>query len=80
MIKKALRTALSYTFTRITLYLTIANFGMLAINLYENTIVGEWVKEVISAPGDFVLILFFTVLFISTIEYLVIGRDKSGDQ
>lgn len=76
MIKKALRAGLGYTFTRIILYLTIANFIMLAVNLYENTVVGEWAKEFISAPGDFVVIIFFIVFFISTLEYLIIGRNS----
>ncbi|MFA5079469.1 MAG: hypothetical protein WC541_08305 [Dehalococcoidia bacterium] len=78
-IKHVIRKAFSYTFSRITFYLTIFNFFMLASWMYENTSIGEFVKSNGLRPGDMLAVIFFTVFFISALEYVVIGRDKEGE-
>jgi hypothetical protein len=78
-IKHVIRKAFSYTFSRITFYLTIFNFFMLASWMYENTSIGEFVKSNGLRPGDMLAGIFFTVFFISALEYVVIGRDKEGE-
>ncbi len=78
-IKHVIRKAFSYTFNRITFYLTIFNFFMLASWMYENTSIGEFVKSNGLRPGDMLAGIFFTVFFISALEYVVIGRDKEGE-
>jgi len=78
-IKHVIRRAFNYTFSRITFYLTIFNFFMLASWMYENTSIGEFVKSNGLRPGDMLAIIFFTIFFMSALEYVVIGRDKEGE-
>ncbi len=44
-LRHVIRQAANYTFSRITFYLTIFNFFMLANWMYDNTSIGDWMKE-----------------------------------
>lgn len=77
--KRILSKSIGYTFNRMTLYLTIFNFCMLCFYMYENTGIGDWMKENSYRPGDLILVFIFSLLTISVLEYLLIGRDKEED-
>jgi hypothetical protein len=47
--------------------------------MYENTGIGDWMKENSYRPGDLILVFIFSLLTISVLEYLLIGRDKEED-
>jgi len=79
-LKKAMRTALSYTFGRITFYLTLFNFFMLASWMYDQTSIGDWMKANGFRPGDMLAIILFAIFAISVFEYLLIGRDKEEER
>ncbi len=79
-LRKVMRTALNYTFNRITFYLTIFNFFMLASWMYESTAVGEWMKSNGFRPGDMLAIILFVIFAISAIEYAFLGRDKGEEE
>ena len=78
--KKILSKSIGYTFNRMTLYLTIFNFCMLCFYMYENTGIGDWMKENNYRPGDLILIAIFSLLTISALEYILIGRDKEDPE
>ena len=75
-LKHVIRKAANYTFGRITFYLTLFNFFMLASWMYENTSIGEWMKSNSMRPGDMLAIILFAIFFISAMEYVIIGRDR----
>ena len=79
-LKHVIRKAANYTFGRITFYLTLFNFFMLASWMYENTSIGEWMKSNAMRPGDMLAIILFTIFFISALEYVIIGRDKNEEE
>jgi hypothetical protein len=79
-VKHVIRKAANYTFGRITFYLTIFNFFMLASWMYDNTSVGEFLKSNGFRPGDMLAIILFTIFFISALEYVIIGRDKEEEE
>jgi hypothetical protein len=78
-IKHVISQAASYTFSRITFYLTLFNFFMLANWMFDNTSVGDWMKENHFRPGDMLAIILFTIFAISALEYIVIGRNKEEE-
>jgi len=78
-VKHVISQAASYTFGRITFYLTIFNFCMLANWMYDNTSIGEWMKDNHMRPGDMLLIVLFIIFTISAMEYLIVGRDKEEE-
>lgn len=71
--------AISYTFTRMTVYLTIFNFSLLCFWMYDNSSIGDWMKENGYRPGDLILIVVFALFAISAIEYIIIGRNNEVD-
>ena len=75
-LKKVMRTALNYTFGRITFYLTLFNFFMLASWMYDQTAVGDRMKTTGFRPGDMLALILFVIFAISVFEYLLIGRDR----
>lgn len=75
-IKHVIRKAANYTFSRITFYLTIFNFFMLASWMYDSTSVGDWMKENHLRVGDMLAMILFIIFAISALEYVVLGRDK----
>jgi hypothetical protein len=79
-IKHVIRKAANYTFNRITFWLTIFNFFMLATYMYEQTSIGDFMKDAGLRVGDMILIILFTIFAISMLEYVVIGRDKKEDE
>jgi hypothetical protein len=79
-IKHVMSRAASYTFSRMTFYLTIFNFCMLSTYMYDQTSIGEFMKGAGLRVGDMLLIILFTIFAISTLEYVIIGRDKSEDE
>jgi hypothetical protein len=78
-LKHVIRKAANYTFGRITFYLTLFNFFMLASWMYENTSIGEWMKSNSMRPGDMLAIILFAIFFISAMEYVIIGRDREEE-
>lgn len=78
-LKHVIRKAANYTFSRITFYLTLFNFFMLASWMYENTSIGEWMKSNSMRPGDMLAIILFAIFFISAMEYVIIGRDRGEE-
>jgi threonine/homoserine/homoserine lactone efflux protein len=79
-IRHVIRQATNYTFSRITFYLTIFNFFMLASWMYESTSVGDWMKENHLRAGDMMAIILFIIFAISALEYVVLGRDKGEEE
>ena len=78
-LKHVIRKAANYTFGRMSFYLTLFNFFMLASWMYENTSIGEWMKSNSMRPGDMLAIILFAIFFISAMEYVVIGRDREEE-
>jgi hypothetical protein len=78
-LKHVIRKAANYTFGRITFYLTLFNFFMLASWMYDNTSIGEWMKSNSMRPGDMLAIILFAIFFISALEYVIIGRDREEE-
>ena len=78
-LKHVIRKAANYTFGRITFYLTLFNFFMLASWMYDNTSIGEWMKENHLRAGDMLAIILFAIFFISALEYVIIGRDREEE-
>jgi hypothetical protein len=78
-LKHVIRKAANYTFSRITFYLTLFNFFMLASWMYENTSIGEWMKDNNLRAGDMLAIILFAIFFISAMEYVIIGRDREEE-
>jgi len=78
-IRHVIKQAANYTFGRITFYLTIFNFFMLANWMYDNTGIGDWMKENHFRPGDMLAIIFFVIFAISALEYVIIGRDREEE-
>lgn len=78
-VKKVIRTAISYTFSRMTFYLTIFNFCMLSAWMYDSTSVGDVMKEAGLRPGDMLLIMLFAIFAISALEYVILGRGKTEE-
>lgn len=52
---------------------------MLCFYMYENTGLGDWMKENSYRPGDLIVVSIFALLVISVFEYLLIGRAKEED-
>lgn len=75
-IKHVAKTAASYTFSRMTFWLSIFNFCMLANWMYEQTSLGEWMKEAGFRPGDSLAMVLFVIFAVSLLEYVILGRDK----
>lgn len=78
-IKHVVSTAMTYTFGRMTFWLTIFNFFMLSNWMYEQTSLGEWMKEMGFRPGDALALILFVIFAISLLEYVIIGRDKKEE-
>lgn len=78
-LKHVISKATNYTFNRMGFYLTIFNFFMLANWMYENTSLGDWMKDNGWRPGDALALILFSIFAISALEYVVIGRDKKGE-
>ncbi len=72
--------AISYTFSRMTVYLTIFNFSMLGFWVYENTDIGGLLKENGFRAGDLILWVIFGLFTISVLEYILIGRNKNEEE
>jgi len=79
-IKHVIRKAANYTFSRITFYLTIFNFFMLAAWMYDSTSIGDWMKSAGLRVGDMLAIILFTIFAISALEYVILGRDKNEEE
>ena len=78
-LKKVLRKAANYTFSRITFYLTIFNFFMLASWMYDQTSIGDMMKNAGMRPGDMLALILFVIFAISALEYVVLGREKDDE-
>ena len=78
-LKKVLRKATNYTFNRMTFWLTIFNFFMLSSWMYDQTSIGDMMKNAGLRPGDMLALMLFVIFAISALEYVVIGRAKEGD-
>jgi threonine/homoserine/homoserine lactone efflux protein len=74
--KHIISKAISYTFARMTIYLTIFNFCLLCFWMYDNTQIGDWMKEENLRAGDLILVVIFSIFAISALEYILIGRNK----
>jgi hypothetical protein len=79
-IKHVVRRAANYTFGRMTFWLTIFNFFMLSTYMYEQTSIGDLMKEAGLRAGDMLLIILFTIFAISALEYVILGRDKDDNE
>lgn len=77
--KHIISKAISYTFARMTIYLTIFNFFMLSSWMYENTALGEWLKSEGYRIGDLMLVVVFGLFAISALEYILIGRPNEEE-
>lgn len=71
-----IRAILSRTFSRMTTYLAIFNFIILCFYIYDNTGIGDIMKENSMRPGDVILIAIFIILVISAIEMVTLGMEK----
>ncbi len=79
-IKHVVKKAANYTFGRMTFWLTIFNFTMLSTYMYEQTSIGDLMKEAGLRVGDMLLIMLFVIFAISALEYVILGRDKIEDE
>jgi len=79
-IKHVVRKAANYTFGRVTFWLTIFNFFMLATYMYDSTSVGDLMKSAGLRVGDMLLIILFAIFAISALEYVILGRDRDGEE
>lgn len=77
--KHIISKAISYTFARMTIYLTIFNFAMLGFYIYDNTSFGETLKTEGYRPGDLILMIVFSLFAISALEYVLIGRNNEKE-
>jgi hypothetical protein len=77
--KHIISKAISYTFTRMTVYLTVFNFTMLGFWVYDNTGLGEWMKSEGYRIGDLILVVVFSLFAISALEYILIGRNNEEE-
>jgi hypothetical protein len=77
--KHIISKAIGYTFTRMSLYLTIFNFFMLSSWMYENTSLGDWLKSESYRIGDLMLVIIFAIFVISVLEYILIGRNHEEE-
>jgi hypothetical protein len=68
--------AISYTFARMTIYLTIFNFCLLCFWVFDNTEIGDALKENGYRAGDLILIVIFCIFALSVLEYILIGRNR----
>ena len=73
--RKTIKKIIAKMFSRITTYLTVFNFCMLCMWLYDSEI-GEFFKWYGLRPGDAILVVIFVILFISTVEIVLLGVDK----
>ena len=74
--KETLKGILDYMFSRMILYMTLVNFILLVINTYQSTEFGEQIREYITAPGDFVIIVLFIMLVISATEFFLLRKHE----
>jgi hypothetical protein len=44
--------------------------------MYDNTGIGEWMKENSMRPGDMILIALFVIITISAIEMIALGLGE----
>lgn len=70
---------MSRTFSRMTTYLAIFNFTMLCFYVYDNTGIGELMKENNMRPGDVILIALFIIIAISAVEMIALGIGKGEE-
>lgn len=77
-LRRVIRNAANYTFSRMGFYLTLFNFTMLANWMYENTEIGDLMKSNGWRPGDTLVFILFLIFAISALEYVVLGRDKQA--
>lgn len=75
-LKHTIRSILSRTFSRMTTYLAIFNFIMLCFWLYDNSAIGDMLKENNMRPGDMILIALFAIVAISAIEMVILGMNQ----
>lgn len=75
--KHIISKAISYTFNRMTLYITIFNFCILCFWIFDNTEIGEWLKNEGYRAGDLISVVIFSLFAISVLEYILIGRNKN---
>jgi uncharacterized membrane protein len=67
---------LARTFNRMTTYLSIFNFCMLCIWLYESDL-GSIFKDNGLRPGDAILIVLFAIILITSIEMIILGFEEN---
>lgn len=77
--KHLIREILARTFSRITTYLTIFNFCMLCMWLYDSDLITVF-KDNGLRPGDVVAIVVAFIIFISAIEMIIFGFDKKENE
>ena len=77
--KHVISKAIGYTFTRMTVYLTIFNFALLCFWMYDNSSIGDWMKDNGYRPGDLILAVVFVLFAISALEYVLIGRNTEAE-
>lgn len=75
-LKQTIRAILSRTFNRMTTYLAIFNFTMLCFWMYDNTGLGDLMKENNMRPGDMILIALFVIVAISAVEMIALGMGE----
>lgn len=78
-IKHVAKTAVSYTFSRMTFWLTIFNFCMLSNWMYEQTSLGDMMKEWGLRPGDALALVIGIIFAVSLLEYVALGREKGEE-
>lgn len=76
--KSTLREILSRTFSRMTTYLSIFNFCMLCMWLYESD-AGEIFRVNELRAGDVILIVLFVIVVVSSLEILIFGLSRRDD-
>ena len=52
---------------------------MLANWMFDNTSLGDWMKDNQFRPGDMLAIILFVIFAISALEYIVIGRNREEE-
>jgi uncharacterized membrane protein len=71
-----IREILARTFSRMTTYLSIFNFCMLCVWLYESDL-GAIFKDNGLRPGDAILIVLFAIILITSIEMIILGFEEN---
>jgi uncharacterized membrane protein len=77
-VRNLIREIISRAFSRMTTYLSIFNFCMLCMWLYDSDIT-SFFRDNGLRPGDVIVIILFSILVITVIEMAILGFNKETE-